>query len=308
MMDRRHFLAGSILSGGFLTGGCLSGGTLPIGQTAKDPMQEPIEGLRFSLKIGMVKPGETLADKFRLLQEIGYDGVELDSPNGYAQEEVLAALKSAPGFEIPGVVDSKHWQWTLGDGDANVRRQGREALETALRDAKAYGASSVLLVPGVVDAERSYADVYRRSQEEIRKVVPLAEELGVDIAFENVWNQFLLSPLEAARYVDEFESERIGWYFDIGNLVNTGYPDQWIRTLGPRIKKLDVKDYSRKKRDDEGLWKGFACKIGDGDADWPRVRKALTEIGYSGWASAEVAGGDKARLAEILERMRSNLF
>ncbi|MEM7516731.1 MAG: sugar phosphate isomerase/epimerase family protein, partial [Planctomycetota bacterium] len=300
--------AGSVLSGGFLAGGCLSGGALPLGRTAKDSIGVPMEGLRFSLKIGMVQPGETLADKFRLLQEIGYDGVELDSPNEYANEDVLAALKSAPGFKIPGVVDSKHWQWTLGDADADVRRQGREALETALRDAKAYGASSVLLVPGVVDAARSYADVYRRSQEEIRKVVPLAEKLGVDIAFENVWNQFLLSPLEAARYVDEFESERVGWYFDIGNLVNTGYPDQWIRTLGPRIKKLDVKDYSRKKRDEEGLWKGFACKIGDGDADWPRVRGALTEIGYSGWASAEVAGGDEERLAEILERMRSNLL
>jgi hexulose-6-phosphate isomerase len=120
---------------------------------------------------------------------------------------------------------------------------------------------------------------------------------------ENVWNNFLLSPLEAARYVDEFDADSVGWYFDVGNVVRFGWPDQWIRILGQRIGKLDIKEYSREKQKNEGLWKGFQVEIGEGDCDWPAVRKALLEIEYHGWATAEVRGGDRTRLQEIAERM-----
>ena len=140
-------------------------------------------------------------------------------------------------------------------------------------------------------------------EEEIRRVLPLAQELGIKILFENVWNQFLLSPLEAARYVDEFESPIVGWYFDVGNVVNYGWPEQWVRILGKRIGKLDVKEFSRKKRNEQGLWKGFDVEIGDGDCNWPEVMKALDEVGFQGWATAEVRGGDAARLQDIAERM-----
>ena len=122
-----------------------------------------------------------------------------------------------------------------------------------------------------------------------------------------MWNNFLLSPLEAARYVDGFESAWIGWYFDVGNVVRYGWPDQWIRILGGRILKLDIKEYSREKRDNEGLWKGFNVEIGDGDCDWPAVRAALRDIGYEGWATAEVRGGDEARLSDIAKRMNGAL-
>ena len=184
-----------------------------------------------------------------------------------------------------------------------MRAEGRRALEIALHDAKAYGATTVLLVPAVVNKEVSYDDAYERSQTEIRKVLPLAEELDVKIAIENVWNNFLLSPLEAARYIDDFDHPMIGWYFDVGNIVNYGWPEHWIHVLGRRILKLDIKEFSRKKRDDEGLWKGFDVKLLEGDCDWPAVMKALDEIGYSGWASAEVPGGGEERLREITERM-----
>ena len=143
-----------------------------------------------------------------------------------------------------------------------------------LRDGKRYGASSVLLVPAVVNKEVSYDDAYKRSQAEIRKAIPLAEELGVKIAIENVWNHFLLSPLEAARYVDEFNSPAVGWHFDVGNILNYGWPEQWIRILGPRIQKLHIKEFSRKKRDSQGLWKGFDVKLLEGDNNWPAVMKA----------------------------------
>ena len=161
----------------------------------------------------------------------------------------------------------------------------------------------MLLVPAVVTKEIPYDRAYERSQAEIRAVLPLAAELEIRIACENVWNDFLLSPLEAARYVDELESEWIGWYMDIGNVVNYGWPEQWIRILGQRVLKLDVKEFSRKKRDDEGLWKGFGVELGEGDCDWPAIVAALDEIGYEGWASAEVRGGDADRLRDIRERM-----
>jgi hexulose-6-phosphate isomerase len=134
-------------------------------------------------------------------------------------------------------------------------------------------------------------------------VLPLAGELGIRIAFENVWNSFLLSPLEAARYVDELDSPLVGWYFDVGNVVNYGWPEQWVRILNKRIFKLDIKEFSRAKRDSEGLWKGFGVKLLEGDCDWPAVMAALDEIGYRGWATAEVAGGDEPRLRDIADRM-----
>lgn len=259
-----------------------------------------------ALKYGMIAGGESLAEKFQIARAAGFDGIEMDSPNEFDPDEVLAA-RDAAGIQLPGVVDSAHWKQTLSHPDAGVRAEGVESLKIALRDAKAYGATTVLLVPAVVNKDVSYTDAYTRSQAGVREALPLAEELGVKIAFENVWNNFLLSPLEAARYVDEFESPMVGWYFDIGNIVNYGWPAHWIKALGPRICKLDIKDFSRSKRDNEGLWKGFAVEIGEGDADWPAVRDALAAIGYSGWASAEVSGGGPDRLREIARRMDSVL-
>jgi hexulose-6-phosphate isomerase len=250
----------------------------------------------------MVEEETTILEKFRLLRELGFDGVELDSPNDFDEEEVLEATEKT-GLEIPGVIDSIHWTKPLSDPDPAVRAEGLEGLRTALRDAKTYGADTALLVPAVVNKQISYDEAYVRSQEEIRKVLPLAEELQVKIAVENVWNHFLLSPIEMARYLDEFESPWIGAYFDVGNIVNYGWPEQWIRILGKRILKLDIKEFSRKKRDEEGLWAGFAVKIGEGECDWPAVMSALVEIDYRGWGSAEVPGGGAERLREISRRM-----
>jgi hexulose-6-phosphate isomerase len=191
----------------------------------------------------------------------------------------------------------------LSDPDPAIRAAGVAGLRTAISDAKLDGASTVLLVPAVVKKSISYEDAYRRSQAEIRRVLPFAEENGIKIAIENVWNGFLLSPLEMARYIDEFESEWIGAYFDIGNIVNFGWPEHWIRILGHRVIKLDIKEYSREKRDSEGPYAGFKVKLGEGDCDWPAVREALEEIEYSGWASAEVEGGGRDRLQEISLRM-----
>lgn len=261
----------------------------------------PVRRVKKALKVGMIAEGSTLAEKFSVAKEAGFDGVEMDSPGGFSADDVRAA-REATGLEVPGVVDSVHWGKPLSDPDPKVREEGRRGLETAIRDCKAFGGTTVLLVPAVVNKQVSYADAYARSQDEIRKVLPLCEETGIRIAIENVWNQFLLSPLEAARYCDEL-GPMVGWHFDIGNIVNYGWPEQWIRTLGKRVLKLDVKGYSRKKRDAEGLWKGFNVEIGDDDNGWAEVRQALDEIGYRGWAAAEVGGGDISRLTDIARRM-----
>ena len=185
-----------------------------------------------------------------------------------------------------------------------MRAIGVRGLEQALRDAKAYGATSVLFVPAVVNKQVSYQDAYTRSQTEIRKVLPMAKELGVRVAIENVWNHFLMSPLEAARYIDEFESPAIGWHFDVGNVITFGWPEQWIRILGKRIQKLHIKEYSREKRDKTGPYSGFEVKFLEGDNDWAAVMKALDEIGYDGWGIAEQPGADSpAGLKDLSDRM-----
>jgi L-ribulose-5-phosphate 3-epimerase len=226
----------------------------------------------------------SLSEQFNMLKVAGFDGVEPES--GLDRDDVLRA-KTESGLEIPSVVVSTHWQMPLSSPDADVREAGLDGVKTALHDANTYEASTILLVPGVVHAEVSYDEAYQRSQDEISKLIPLAEELDVTIAVENVWNQFLLSPLEAARYIDEFNSAKVKWYLDIGNIINIGYPEQWIRILGDRIAMLHLKEFSRKKRNEEGLWRGFDVNLLDGDNNWPEIMKALNEIGYSGYGIAE---------------------
>jgi len=276
-----------------------------VGSLSKPSAPRPIEpGTRMlkSLKFGMIQEGKTMLEKFTLIKECGFDGVELDSPSNFDLDEVLYAKKQT-GIQIPGVVLSTHWAKPFNHPDDSVRAEAKAGLKQALHDCKALGGTTVLVVPAVVNEEMPYQHAYDVSQREIKEFVGLAEQLDISIAFENVWNNFLLSPIEAARYVDEFESSHVGWYFDIGNIVNYGFPTHWIDTLGHRIMKVDVKDFSRTKRNDEGLWKGFGVKIGDGDANWPGVKKALDRVGYRYWASAEVGGGGKERLTEIARRM-----
>ncbi|MEZ6014828.1 MAG: sugar phosphate isomerase/epimerase family protein [Planctomycetota bacterium] len=261
--------------------------------------------IKKALKYGMISDpaAKTVRERFQLARDCGFDGVELDSPSGLDEQEVLDA-KAATGLEVPGLVDSVHWTKNLGGPDEAERAEGRAALEHALRQAKLFGASSVLLVPAVVKQGVSYGTAYRNSLAELRRVTPLAEELGVRIAIENVWNNFLLSPVEAKRYCEETGSPHVGWHLDVGNLLRYGWPEHWIEELGlERLFKLDIKEYSRKKMTEEGIWKGFDVKIGDGDCGWPRVMAALSAIGWSGWGAAEVSGGDRTRLTDIAARM-----
>ena len=279
-MNRRAFLhsAAALAALAPMSGG-LRGAPAAVPRT-----RELKKGFMFStLRVDPDRPLSVL-ERFKMLRDAGFDGVEVMSP--LDQAEVLAA-RDATGLEIPSVVIATHWSHPLSHPNPVTRQVTVEALQQGLRDARAYRARSVLLVPAVVNAEIAYDEAYRRSVEEISKVVPLAEELGVAIAIENVWNNFLLSPLEALQYVDAFGSPMVRWHFDVGNVLNTGWPEQWIRLLGPRIVHVHAKAYSRKLRDERGPRAGFGVDLLEGDGDWPAVMAALDEIGYTGWLTVE---------------------
>ena len=248
----------------------------------------------------------TWLEKFKLLKEVGFEGVE---PSSHLDQKEILKARDESGLEIASVSSGGHSRW-LSEPTASLRKQGLDGLMQALRDAKAYGASSVLCVAGMVNGNMPYAETYKRTQEEIRKAIPLAEELGVKIAVENVWNNFLLSPLEAARYVDEFKSPAVGWHFDVGNVISIGWPEQWIRILGKRIQKIHIKEFSRRKMNEEGLRKGFAVDYLEGDDDWPAVMKALDEVGYKGWCIVEPACGpckEKLSPEEFVKKVSEQL-
>ena len=294
-VDRRTFFGLASLSGAVAAHLSLTA----QGQEASAPPAEKM--IKKAVKIGMVQIDGPLVVKFKVLKELGYDGVELDSPNGYDPAEVLKA-RDESGLTIHGVVDSTHWRDTLSHPEESVRQKGLNDLLTALQDSKTYGGTSVLLVPGVVNKEATYDEAWERSQAQIKKALPKAEELGIQILLENVWNNFLTTPQETARFIDELGSPWVGSYFDIGNAVRYSPPHTWIPVLGSRIKKLDIKEFSLSLYK-EGLFKGFDAPLTEGDCQWPLVMTALKQINYQGWGTAEVAGGDKNYLADLASRM-----
>lgn len=259
--------------------------------------------LKKSLGLGMIKEELSLTDKFKLVKDLGFDGVELNSPTEFSKNEILEA-KAKSGIELPSVVNKDHWKMPLSDPDPEVRKQIIQSVAQSLQESKDFGGDTVLVVPGVVNEKVSYEQAYNTSLNTIRELIPFAEKTGMQIALENVWNNFLLSPIEAKRFVDEINHPLVGWYFDIGNVLRYGWPEQWIKTLNTRIMKLHIKEYSRELMNTKGLWDGFKVELLEGDNNWPVVMKAVSEINHKGgWLTAEVNGGDRNRLKDISERM-----
>jgi len=257
--------------------------------------------IRKAVEFSMLPTTLPVADRFQLARECGFEAIECPTtPDPSKAEEMLAASKAAK-LPIHSVMNAEHWRSPLSSADAAVVEKSLEGMRTSLRNAKLWGADTVLLVPAVVNPETSYAQAWERSQREIRKLIPLAAELQVIIGIEEVWNKFLLSPLEFARYVDEFNSPWIRAYFDIGNVAIQAYPQDWIHTLGKRIVKLHVKDFAFRKRVAE-----FTPLL-DGEIDWKAVHAALAEIGYQGTATVELPGGDAAYLKEVNSRFEKIL-
>ena len=261
----------------------------------------PLKGrLLKTLKIGMVKGTGTLTEKFKVAKDAGFDGIEMNAPGIDIEETKRATVES--GLPVDGSVNSGHWSVRHTDPDAAVRAKALEALKEGLRQTKAVGGHTLLLVVGH-GKDGPEKEIWPRSIENIAKAIPLVAELGVAIAIENVWNHFCYDHEGVAgqnaekfvRYVDEFNSPWVGMQFDIGNHWKYGSMGDWIRALGKRVIKLDVKGFSRKANK--------FTKIGEGDLDFTDVCKALTEINFHGWCAAEVGGGDIARLKEVSANM-----
>jgi L-ribulose-5-phosphate 3-epimerase len=293
-MNRRQFTKKTAMASAFLA-------AVPIPDFPNKGPQVK-RNLKKGIMWGSIGTGKTIMEKFQAVKLAGFDGIEVDSHLDRA--EVLKA-REATGLKIHSVCDSRHWKSLLSSPDAQVRQEGVEALKVTLEDANTFGADAVLLVPGRVTDSISYDDCWNRSVEEIKKALPVAEKMNVKIAVENVWNNFLLSPLEAARYIDQFQSNFVAAYFDCGNILAYGWPEQWIKILGKRIAKVHIKEYSRKIADTEGKGAGFRVKLREGDVNWAAVMKALDDIGYQGWTSIEMPGGDTPEgLKDLCDRLK----
>ena len=244
----------------------------------------------------------SIADRFQLARDTGFEQVECGTTDDPQEADKILEASKKTGIHIHSVMNRDHWKYPLTARDPEVVAKSIEGLKTSFRNASLWGADTVLLVPGVVNADTSYREAWERSQTQIRKMIPLAEEVKVIIAVEEVWNKFLLSPLEFARYIDEFQSPWVRAYFDVGNVVISGYPQDWIRTLGKRIVKLHFKDFTF--RQDPATKKRVAefVMLREGEIDWKEVYRALADIGYRGTASVELPGGDKAYLEDVSRR------
>lgn len=257
--------------------------------------------LRKTLKIGMIRlKGGSMTDKFKLAKEAGFEGVELNVPGVNVDEARQAAKES--GLIIDGTVGGYHWKERHTDPSADVRAIALSKLKAGIIETSELGGNSMLLVPGH-GKDGSDQEVYDLAMAAIKEALPVAEKHKVAILIENVWNDFLYdheggsdqSAERLAKFIDDFDSPWVGVQYDIGNHWKYGDPAEWIRTLGTRIKKLDIKGFSRQT--------GKFTKITEGDIDWPSVEQALRDIGFTGWLAAEVGGGDLERLKEVSQHL-----
>lgn len=259
--------------------------------------------LKKGISYYMIKEDLSAVDKFKLVKDLGFDGIEINSPGTLDVNELLKA-RELSGVELLGTVNKDHWSKPLSSPEESVQQFIIDSIAKSIEETKQLGGDTVLVVPGVVNAQVSYESAYQTAQKNIRKLIPYAEKHKVKIALENVWNNFILSPIEAKRFVDEINHPLVGWYFDVGNVLRYGWPEHWIDTLGKRIFKVHIKEFSRKVMNEQGLGKGFGVPLTEGDIDWKAVMQALQKINYKGeYLVLELGSGDRAQLQDFSNRL-----
>jgi len=253
--------------------------------------------IKKAVLVTMLPKELSYADRFKLARDVGFEQIECITVEDEREAEEIKKASEGAKVPIHSVMNMAHWKFPLSSADPQVVAQSVKGMETSIRNAQFWGASVVLLVPAVVNPETSYKDAWTRSTAQIKKLLPKAQQAKVIIGIEEVWNKFLLSPLEFAQYVDQFKSPWVQAYLDVGNMVFYGYPQDWIRTLGKRICKVHLKDFKYEKG------QTHFTALREGAIDWPEVYKALKEVGYSGTATVELRGGDEAYLREVSRRV-----
>lgn len=296
-MERRTFIKSTAVLSGLSV----------VPSFASAPTEAPqitnLKKLKKGLGYGMIKEDIPLLDKFKMVKDLGFDGIEFNAPLEIPIKELLEA-RNKTGIELPSLVNKDHWSKPLSYPDPKVRQECIDSIAKSLEEVKELGGDTVLVVPGVVNETIPYEKAYNTALESIRKLIPAVEKTGMHIGLENVWSNFLLSPVEAKHFVDEINHPLIGWYFDIGNILRYGWPEHWIETLNSRIVKLHIKEFSREAMNKRGLWEGFNVELLEGDNNWPVVMGAVKKINYTGgWVTAEVSGGDRNHLKKISEQM-----
>lgn len=281
-MQRRNFIKSAALVTGALSLSSIREEAFAA-PSASIP-QPPPGPFRKSIMWGTVGMEGSVLDKCKAIKAAGYDGIE---PNSHMdRKEVLDAMKET-GLVASSVCCSTHWSKPLSHPDTAVQEEGIEGIKVALEDAKAYGTDALLVVPGTVSDAVSYDECWSRSTANIRKLLPTAQKLGVKICIENVWNNFLLSPMEARNYVDQFDSPYVRFYFDCGNILVYGWPEQWIKILGDRIGRIHIKEFSQKQANSKGKWEGFNVKLTEGDVNWQKVMEEARKSYPSVWLTTE---------------------
>jgi L-ribulose-5-phosphate 3-epimerase len=258
--------------------------------------------IKMAVEYNMLPTTLSIMERFQLAKDCGFEQIECPTTRDQGDAEKMKAASEKVALPIHSVMNADHWAYPFSSADPAVVEKSLDGARVSIRNAHLWGATTVLLVPAVVTAQTSYKEAYDRSQPAIRKLIPLAEELNVTLALEEVWNKFLLSPLEFARYIDEFDSSRVRAYFDVGNVVLYGYPQDWIRTLGKRIAKLHFKDFSFRRNRAAGGTVAAWVPLGEGDIDWIAVYEALRDIGYEGMATLELDPGEAPYLKEMRRR------
>lgn len=238
------------------------------------------------------------AEAVKEAKELGYEGIEVclfpDGPlNLDISESDVAKIGktlAAAGLEAASVTSGALWEFPLTSSDPSKRDKGKQVVRKCLQVANQLGATGILVVPGAVEVFFNpamevvpYDVAMGRVEEAMKELAPVAEKNKAAIGIENVWNKMFMSPLEARDFIDKIGSEYLGWFFDVGNIMQFGMPDQWIRILGKRIKKVHVKDFRR----NVGTLDGFVDLL-EGDVNWPEVMKAFREVGYDDFLIAEM--------------------
>lgn len=255
-------------------------------------------------------PQGTVKDNLTLAKSAGFDGVELSLNNRpeislTSTDKEIKEIKNIAdglGLSLYSLCCDSCWDLRVSDDDAAIREKAKDMIKRQLETAKLLGADTILVIPGVVNAcfshpekKVAYDTVYERSLKAFGELKTYAEKIGVSIGLENVWNKFLLSPLEMKEFIDEIGSDYVGSYLDVGNTLHISYPEDWVRILGKRIKKVHFKDY----RVEVGGLSGFVDLLA-GDVNYPEVMKALGEIGYDGWVTAEMIPNYRYHTEQII--------